>query len=77
VAKQKAKAKHPGGRPKVAEPTLQMVNFRADRTVLDAIDRLAEAETADGAVLAAGARSIAIRRAILAAAARLDGKGGR
>ena len=66
------KAKHAGGRPKTGGPST-VVNFRADRAVLDAIDRLTAALDIPG-VTASGARSVAIRRALVEAAARLDGK---
>ncbi|MEO9193773.1 MAG: hypothetical protein ABI445_08930 [Polyangia bacterium] len=69
----KTKAKNAGGRPKGESPPLGSVTFRADPAVLDAIERLTAAATADISGLAAGgARSFAIRRALLAAAAALN-----
>ena len=59
------------GRPKGDAPPLQLVTFRADPAVLAALDKLAAAIPVDGYV-ASGARSVAIRRALLDAAARLD-----
>lgn len=75
MAKTTKKAKHPGGRPKGTTPPLTMVNFRADAAVLDAIDRLTAALDVTG-LAGGGARSVAIRRALLDAAARLPKKGG-
>jgi hypothetical protein len=63
-------AKNVGGRPKSSRATIKMVNFRADQPTIEAIDKL-EAAVA-GAV--AGARSMAIRTAILEAAERLDAR---
>lgn len=53
-----------------------LVNFRADEATLAAIDKLAAAYVPEPGDLSGGGKSRAIREAILAAAAQLDGKNG-
>ena len=60
-------------KPKKLAGPKPLVAFRADQAVLDAIDRLVAAANVPAAS-AGAARAIAIRQAILAQAARLDGK---
>ena len=75
MAKKYTKARHAGGRPKGLIPPLAVISFRADDETRKAIDKLTEAamETLPG-VVGGGARGIAIRQALLEAAAQLAGK---
>ena len=72
MAKTTKAAKRRGGRPKGATKPLSLVSFRADPEVLTAIGRLTSALDVPG-LAASAARGVAIRRALLEAAARLDG----
>jgi hypothetical protein len=62
--------KHAGRRRPVTDKSLKMINFRADRTILDAIELLTLDAVATGVMAGGGAQSTAIRRAILEAVAR-------
>ncbi len=66
-----AKTTKRAGRPKGKTPPLSLVTFRADEAVLEALDKLVVALNVPG-LAPGGARGVAIRQAILTAAAQLD-----
>lgn len=64
--------KHPGGRPKGKTKPFTLVVFSADENVIAAINRLTAVVLSMSGIAPGFARPIAIRRALLEAAARIE-----